>query len=373
MNRFFCNVVTFLVLLLSMSWSMMAQGTSRPKGSTSERPADVPSIMDEYDDETDGRDESVRSDSYRGRSRWSPDQFSRYADSVGMESRSGQSAAIAHIIASMRQGDMTAARKRLRTLFATPGYMLDPDLAQVLHALDILLQNNKPTQKQQAMAARIDTVFRTDTVVREIVRVDTVFAPSSERQPDTNAYADGDDPTDTVYVEVVKYDTIYVNPEEGEEDPMRNLAGDGVLDKSEESDKANSKGAESAAASPGTPPSADAELGQKVDRLADEVIRLQSALRDRPATFPDAAVTRRCFTIHIASFTNRAEAERTVNRIRKRYKRTRLAIANGTPAPYSVIVGYYQTASSAKKDAEMVSKATGQRCSPVETTIAERL
>lgn len=373
MKLFFCLMLTVCALLIGAHNTAIAQGSSRPRSSTSERDAGATSIMDEYDDETDGRDDQMRSDSYRGRSRWSPEQFSKYADSVGIESRAGQSAAIAHIIASMRQGDMTAARTRLRTLFATPGYMLDPDLAQVLHALDILLQNNKSSQKQQSMAARIDTVFKTDTVVREIVRVDTVFAPSQERQPDTNAYADGDDPTDTVYVEVVKYDTIYVNPEEGEEDPMRNLAGDGVLDKLEESDKANSKGAESAAGSPGTPPSADAELGQKVDRLADEVIRLQSALRDRPATFPDAAVTRRCFTIHIASFTNRAEAERTVKRIRKRFKRTRLAIANGTPAPYSVIVGYYQTASSAKKDAEMVSKATGQRCSPVETTIAERL
>jgi len=373
MNMFFCMVLTLITLLAGALNTVMAQSTARPRGSAAERETEAPSIMDEYDDETDGRDDRDRSDSYRGRSRWSPDQFSKYADSVGMESRAGQSAAIAHIISSMRQGDMTAARTRLRTLFATPGYMLDPDLAQVLHALDILLQNNKPTQKQQTMAARIDTVFRTDTVVREVVRLDTVFAPSPMRPPDTNAYADGDDPTDTVYVEVVKYDTVYVNPEEGDEDPMRNLAGDGVLDKSVESDKANSKAAESTAASPGTPPSADAELGQKVDRLADEVIRLQSALRDRPTTFPDAAVTRRCFTIHIASYADRAEAERTVNKIRRRFKRTRLAIANGTPAPFTVIVGYYQTASSAKKDAEMVSKATGQRCRPVETTIAERL
>lgn len=366
-------LLTLIVMLAGAPSTMMAQGSVRPRGAAPEREANVPSIMDEYDDETVGRDDRARSDSYRGRSRWSPEQFSKYADSVGMESRAGQSAAIAHIIASMRQGDMNAARTRLRSLFATPGYMLDPDLAQVLHALDILLQNNKQTQKQQPMAARIDTVYRTDTVVREIVRVDTVFARSPELPPDTNAYADDDNPSDTVYVEVVKYDTIYVNPEEGEEDPMRNLAGDGVSDGSDASNKPDSKSKETTATSSGTSPSPDAELGQKVDRLADEVVRLQSALRDRPTTFPDAAVTRRCFTIHIASFANRAEAERTVNRIRRRFKRTRLAIANGTPAPYSVIVGYYQTASSAKKDAEMVSKATGQRCRPVETTIAEKL
>ncbi|MBU3678128.1 MAG: SPOR domain-containing protein [Candidatus Kapabacteria bacterium] len=324
---------------------------------------DTTDIMNDYDPETERTGNDVRyQDQYRGRSKWSSQQFSTYVDSVGLENRTGQSAAVAHIISSMRQGDMQEARMRLQKLMATPGYMLDPDVAQMLTALDVLLQRDAKNGKAPFMAnrlpQRVDTVYRIDTVLREITRVDTVRLPSPDvDQPMTTSSSE----PDTVYVDVVKYDTIYIDRQDTT-DPMKDLAGSAIPEPPVQPMQSNE----------GMSPD-DAALAGKLDILTDEVLRLRKELRKRNSTLDDSVVTRRCYTIRIASFATRDSAEQTVQRLKKTYKRTRLAIANGAEKPFSVIVGYYQTIRAATEDAVMVSKTTGKPCQPVMTTIAEQL
>lgn len=320
-----------------------------------EYPIDTNSVIDADDIEPDA--DIYSRDQYRGRSKWSADQFSRFADSVGIENRSGQSAAVAHIITSMKQGNMQAARTRLQKLLATPGYMLDPDVAQVLIALDMVLKNDKPAARSSSKTVRVDTLYLIDTVYRDVTKYDTIRVPSKNDE----LVSPGND---TVYVDVVKYDTIYVDKEENKQDPMRNLAGEQKPEKQALQPQANSSKAGM---------NGDDVLASRVEKLTDEVVRLQQELQKRNQLPDSTPITRRCYTILISSHVQREKAEAEVQRIKRIFKRTRLAISNGAVAPFSVIVGYYESPEVANEDAAMVSRVTGQRCRAVATTIAERL
>lgn len=307
------------------------------------------------DEELEIEDDDVNVDPYRGRSKWTPDEFGRLADSMGIDNRKGQSAAVAHILASMKQGNLDVARKRLRTLLSTPGYMLDPDLAQVLVALDMVLGNQKlyasATDESQMIR---DTVYLIDTVYKEAPHVDQSDdgrRASSEQVP----------LRDTVYVDVVKYDTVYIDrntdttseiqtgPTTPEERPTPTMT------------------------EPRQMATADTMTSKRIAVMAEEIAMLKRDLeRAKTVTVP-TTVTRQCFTILVASFADRGVAESEVKRLKRRYRRARLAISESETMPFSVIVGYYQTVEAARVDARMVSAAVGKRCRAVATTIAEKL
>ncbi|MEY3386948.1 MAG: hypothetical protein RIR53_1759 [Bacteroidota bacterium] len=323
---------------------------------------DTTDIMNDYDPETE-RDggQIMYDDRYRGRSKWTSEQYASFVDSVGIDSRTGQSAAVAQIITSMRQGDMQGARARLQKLMATPGYILDSDVAQMLLALDMLLQRENSEAKSSRrsnMSNRVDTVYRIDTVYREVTRVDTVKIPADNQERENPGIASA---KDTVYVDVVKYDTIYVDRQDTA-DPMRDLAGNAIPETSEQLAQSNQ-----------TSPASDVSISQKLDMLTNEVIRLRGDLHERSKLLDLSMVTRRCYTIRVAQYSSRETAEQHVKRLKRIFKRTRLAISKESEEPYSVIVGYYETAGAANQDADMVSRTTGQRCQTVMTTIAEQL
>ena len=319
------------------------------------RQVDTNDVETPEDDDYELDEESPQADPYRGRSSWTPDQFGRLADSMGIDNRKGQSAAVAHILASMKQGNLDIARKRLRTLLSTPGYMLDPELAQVLVALDMVLGNQKLFEQNNGnMSAFRDTVYLIDTVYKE--------RPSrNELDESDQAQEAGTRMRDTVYVDVVKYDTVYVDRDTGTTDQVQT----GPTEPKEQQPPATTAQRQQS--------KSDTVMMNRMAAMAEEIAKLKRDLERATTLSVPTTVTRQCFTILVASFADRAVAESEVKRLKRRYRRARLAISESETSPFSVIVGYYQTVDAARADARIVSAAMGKRCRAVATTIAEKL
>jgi hypothetical protein len=293
-------------------------------------------------------DNEANSDSYRGRSAWTPEQFGRLADSMGIDNRKGQSAAVAHVITSLKQGNVDVARKRLQMLLATPGYMLDPDLAQVLVALESLLGRKQVASSADGGKQMRDTVYMIDTVYRERPEMSSKSDPSVEQRT-----------RDTVYVDVVKHDTVYVPLDSTAEE--RDLTGPTDPAKSQQRQEERK------------PFLSDSTRMNRMAAMAEEIAKLKQELTSSAKLKEPTTITRQCYTILISSHANRDVAEQEVKRLKRSYKRARLAISDKPDAQYSVIVGYYQTPQAARIDAITVSRATGKRCRAVATTIAEKI
>jgi hypothetical protein len=307
-------------------------------------------IKDEDADAEDmyEEDDLENVDSYRGRSTWTPDQFGRLADSIGIDNRKGQSAAVAHIITSLKQGNNDVARKRLQALLATPGYMLDPDLAQVLVALESLLGKPLKSSGSDGGAQLRDTVYMIDTVYRDQPRESNEAEPSS--QTDTR---------DTVYVDVVKYDTVYVPQDSASEE--RDLTGPNLSNDPQRQEQPRKTALD------------DSTRIQRMAAMAEEIASLKRRLQNPTTPTEPATITRQCYTILVSTHASRDTAEAEVKRLKRRYRRARLAISETTGAQYAVIIGYYQTPQAARLDAITVSRAVGKRCRAVATTIAEKI
>lgn len=320
------------------------------------------SPIDDDNEDVDADEQNI--DPYRGRSNWSPEDFGRLADSVGMDNRKGQSAAIANILTNMKQGNIEGARKRLRSVLATPGYMLDPELAQVLVALDVVLGNPKfSVDNANIRPADRDTVYLVDTVYRESPSDRQTAEPERAAEPRFEEQAP---PTpelvhDTVYVDVVKYDTVYVDQgtEPGDESQTDTVATDDVP---------TERGTTS-----GQSIQPNAEAKGRMAMMEAEIERLKTELQHVISVAVPKEVTRQCFTILVTSYSDRARAESRVRRLQRLYSRTRLAISESESAPFSVIIGYYKTMSSARAGARRVSRVIGRTCRAAATTIAERV
>ena len=99
----------------------------------------------------------------------------------------------------------------------------------------------------------------------------------------------------------------------------------------------------------------------------------QNAMTTFSGNWPEEYITRRCYTIEIERYDDRALAEQRITKLRRIYRRTRLAIDDTSDKPFVVIVGYYQTERAAISDIPMVSRTTRRACKVMETTIAEKL
>jgi hypothetical protein len=306
-------------------------------------------------DEYEIEEENSQVDPYQGRSTWTPDQFGRLADSMGIDNRKGQSAAVAHVLASMKQGNLDAARKRLRTLLSTPGYMLDPDLAQVLVALDMVLGNRAQfEQNNDKNPASRDTVYLIDTVYKE--RPSRAEPDESQQPPAADSRM-----RDTIYVDVVKYDTVYVDREPDSSDQVQT----GPIEPKEQPRSTTTAQRQQT--------KSDTVMMNRMAAMAEEIAKLKRDLERASAVTAPTTTTRQCFTILVASFADRAVAESEVKRLKRRYRRARLAVSESETLPFSVVVGYYQTVDAARADARIVSAAMGKRCRAVATTIAEKI
>lgn len=354
------QLLSVLIAIVAVYGLYVNRATSgavpRSLASTLHAQHDSTDVVLPEDDEAEIVDDEVNVDPYRGRSNWTPDEFGRLADSMGIDNRRGQSAAVAHILASMKQGNLDVARKRLRTLLSTPGYMLDPDLAQVLVALDMVLGNQKSYANAADESQLIrDTVYLIDTVYKEAA------AAADESNDPQRVSTELVPMRDTVYVDVVKYDTVYIDRNSDTTPQIQT----GPTTPDERPKPTMTEPRQMAAA--------DTMTSKRIAVMAEEIAMLKRDLERAKSVTVPTTVTRQCFTILVASFADRGVAESEVKRLKRRYRRARLAISESETMPFSVIVGYYQTVEAARVDARMVSAAVGKRCRAVATTIAEKL
>ena len=358
----------------------------------------------------DARSVYTKADRYYGRSNWTATEFDSVMKESGIDSRDGQHAAIASILLRMRDGDDEGARARLDTLFSMPGYVIDNDIAQILSAVDVILNT----------ANRVDTVF----VEKEVPPSQPESSPLEPSGKDRLG-ATAKNPTSLASMMPKAADStrwasdslvrLAAANAKRASDSTR-LASDSLAQVAEaqpkspaQSTNTNSlppQGTNGMTAQPLTQPSAQpmsdpsanalAALEARLRALEGKVSELstnatsqdvdpQSEDEDAEAEFesspttrfnnewPEEYITRRCYTIEIERHADRAIAEQRIDRLRKTYKRTRLAIDMTSDQPFVVIVGYYQTERSAIGDIPMVNRTTKRACRVMETTIAEKL
>ena len=333
---------------------------------------------------TDAQAVYSQADKYYGRSNWSSIEFDSVMKETGIDSRDGQHAAIASILIRMRDGDTQGARARLDTLYSMPGYVIDNDIAQILSAIDVIL--NAPKQ--------VDTVYvnNPNPSVAEARTPDRANGTQQSPMSDADSL---DNAMDT---------TAAVQPDRGSE---RSTPNNPIIPSDAGSTKSKAitdvkpqmlgQQPENVPAAPsdtyaGLMAAFEARLRELEGKVSDLSTQMASAATDpqesdagaddafAPSStarftneWPEEYITRRCYTIEIERHTSREVAERQINNLRRIYKRVRLAIEMSSDQPFVVIVGYYRTERSAVGDVPTVSRTTRRACKVMETTIAEKL
>lgn len=304
---------------------------------------------------TAAQDVVNNADKYYGRSTWTSTQFDSVVAENGMDTRDGQHAAIASVLLRMKEGDRDGARERLDRLFSMPGYVIDSDIAQILSAVDVILN----------MPPRVDTVVVTkdryaDQPVPDGEQDYTDNVPPSPKRPAmANALSANNTNGQQRQPDVQK---ATPNSTQSSDPAATALAAfEARLRQLEGQVQQLATQNNSRQTPDGDADNADAE--EQADMNAAPL----------NAEWPEAFVTRRCFTIEIERHAYRVIAERRVNSLRNTYKRVRLAIDQTSEQPFVVIVGYYQTERSAVAAIPAVSRTTRRACKVMETTIAEKL